>query len=169
MFLTDLLFNSPRLCFSEAQKQAMLSWAKDLGAQDVPSLGRLAKWQKFLSAELGNPTSKHESSGKNIYYLNDIGAAIAKVPFDSLHIVMLWLKLMITGCRQSSGTAVSPFLSRGQRKNCVGSMAWLKMALGGAGPFAYSYGKASRHWCTLLRRRSGTLQSNCLVHTMPVD
>lgn len=37
-FVTVLLFSSPRLLFSEAQKKAILSWAKEFGARDVPSL-----------------------------------------------------------------------------------------------------------------------------------
>ncbi|KAG1786007.1 uncharacterized protein HD556DRAFT_1508321 [Suillus plorans] len=53
-YITTLLFSSPRLPFSEVQKKAVLSWAKELGAHDI-------------TARSGN-----------IFYLNDVGKAIAK-------------------------------------------------------------------------------------------
>ncbi|KAG8948539.1 hypothetical protein FRC03_000712 [Tulasnella sp. 419] len=78
MFLTDLLFNSPRLRFSEAQKRAILSWAKELNATDVPTLGALKKVQDHLRKAVGDPTEKVTSHSGDVFYLNDIGKAIAK-------------------------------------------------------------------------------------------
>lgn len=79
MLLTDLLFNSPRMKFSRAQQQAILSWGKQLGAQDVPSLKQLSSAQKDLLAKTGDPTSHQRSSKGNVFYLNEIGDSIAKV------------------------------------------------------------------------------------------
>ncbi|KAG1765890.1 hypothetical protein EV702DRAFT_1283028 [Suillus placidus] len=60
-FITDLLFGSTRLRFSEAQKKAVLS-------------GRV-KWA--LKICIGNPTRKVTASSGNIFYINSIGSAIA--------------------------------------------------------------------------------------------
>jgi hypothetical protein len=87
MFLTDVLFNSPHLRFSEAQKRAVLRWGKDLGAQDVPKLHALDSFQKKMMENMGKPTSRKSSCRGNIYYINDIGDAIAKVVFYPPHTV----------------------------------------------------------------------------------
>ncbi|KAF8575930.1 hypothetical protein K439DRAFT_1623235 [Ramaria rubella] len=63
-FLTDILFNSPQLHFSRAQKRAILAWEKDLGTQ--------------LLIETRNPVTKKSTCLGNIFYLNEIGAALAK-------------------------------------------------------------------------------------------
>ncbi|OJA15389.1 hypothetical protein AZE42_13658, partial [Rhizopogon vesiculosus] len=47
-FITSLLFSSPRLPFSDSQKKAILNWAKDLGALNVPSLGAVKKCHNYL-------------------------------------------------------------------------------------------------------------------------
>ena len=79
MFLTHLLFSSPRLRFSERQKSAILKWAKAMGAKKVPSLYALKKVADQLKELVGNPTTKYESAAGNIFYLNDVGKAVAKV------------------------------------------------------------------------------------------
>lgn len=79
MLLTDLLFNSPRMKFSRAQQKAVLSWGKQLGAEDVPTHNKFSSVQKDLLNMLGDPTSRQESSRGNVYYLNEIGDSIAKV------------------------------------------------------------------------------------------
>lgn len=78
LFLTDLLFNSPRLRFSRAQQKSILLWASELGA-NVPSYDRLRKCQTTLKEATGDPTSRQESGRGNVWYLNEIGDAIAKV------------------------------------------------------------------------------------------
>ncbi|KAL6300162.1 hypothetical protein BKA93DRAFT_692189, partial [Sparassis latifolia] len=78
MFLMDLLFSSPCLRFSEQQKNAVLNWAKELGAHDVPSAGAVKKCQERIKNLVGNPTEKVESSSGTIFYINDVGKAIAK-------------------------------------------------------------------------------------------
>jgi len=79
MFITNLLFSSPRLRFSHAQKQAVLNWAREMGANDVPSLWALSLWQKKIAERVGHPTEKVTSMLGNTFHINDIGKAIAKV------------------------------------------------------------------------------------------
>ncbi|KAG8927112.1 hypothetical protein FRC02_008455 [Tulasnella sp. 418] len=78
MFLTDLLFSSPRLRFSRAQKYAILNWAKELGAKDVPDLRQLERCHERIKKSVGDPTTKYNSTTGDVFYLNDIGKAIAK-------------------------------------------------------------------------------------------
>ncbi|KAG2099140.1 hypothetical protein BD769DRAFT_1631222 [Suillus cothurnatus] len=77
-FITALLFSSPRLPFSEAQKKAILSWAKELGARDVPSLYALNRSQETIQKLVGDPTEKVTARSGNIFYFNDVGKAVAK-------------------------------------------------------------------------------------------
>ncbi|KAI6156015.1 hypothetical protein BKA82DRAFT_4326857 [Pisolithus tinctorius] len=60
-FLTVILFNSPRLPFSDPQKKAILDWAKELVKKIV-----------------GDPTKKVVSPFGNVFYINDVAKAIAK-------------------------------------------------------------------------------------------
>ncbi|KAG1832128.1 hypothetical protein EV424DRAFT_1313330, partial [Suillus variegatus] len=77
-FTTSLLFSSPRLPFSDAQKKAVLNWAKQLGAKNVPSLDGTKKCQLFIEDLVGRPTEKVTAQSGNIFYINDIANAIAK-------------------------------------------------------------------------------------------
>jgi hypothetical protein len=77
--MTDLLFGSVRLRFSEAQKKAVLSWAREMGAQNVPTLYALRKCQDVIRSRVGNPTCKVTASSGNVFYINSIGSAIAMV------------------------------------------------------------------------------------------
>ncbi|KAJ6501774.1 hypothetical protein DFH09DRAFT_1051553 [Mycena vulgaris] len=77
MFLTDVLFSSPRLRFSRAQQKAVLSWARDLGA-DVPTYDSFRNTQAALLAEVGDPTVRQESGRDTIWYMNEIGDSIKK-------------------------------------------------------------------------------------------
>ncbi len=79
-FLTDALFSCPRLRFSRAQKRAILSWGKKLGAKDVPSLEALSRLQQRIHKSVGDPTRKHvgRTTG-SIFYLNEVKRAIAMV------------------------------------------------------------------------------------------
>ncbi|KAJ7483698.1 hypothetical protein B0H11DRAFT_1647410, partial [Mycena galericulata] len=72
-FLTDVLFSSPRLRFSRAQQKAVLSWAKELGA-NVPSYSTFRKTQDSLLAELGDPTRRQESGRGNVCIRRHHGA-----------------------------------------------------------------------------------------------
>ncbi|KAG1786489.1 uncharacterized protein HD556DRAFT_1449726 [Suillus plorans] len=66
-FVTALLFSSPRLPFSDAQKKATLNWAKELGVRNVPSLYAIKKCQKFVEDLLGQPTEKVTLTGQHLY------------------------------------------------------------------------------------------------------
>ena len=76
---TDILFSSPELRFSRSQQEAVLAWAKDLGARDVPSLYKLQKFQKEALESFENPTTRVQASSGNVFYMNSIRHAIAKV------------------------------------------------------------------------------------------
>ena len=78
IYLTDILFSSPHLHFSEAQKAAIIAWAKSLGA-DVPSLHAIKKCQSEVRKEVGEPTEKFVSPLGNVFYFNSIAHAITKV------------------------------------------------------------------------------------------
>ncbi len=79
MFLTSILFSSPRLQFSEAQKTAVLDWARSMGSEDVPSLWSIKKCQDRIQKLVGDPTERVVSKSGTIFYINDVGRAIAKV------------------------------------------------------------------------------------------
>lgn len=83
MYLTDILFSSPRLRFSEAQKRAILSWGKEVESEDVPSLYALEKFQKDHITEVGNPTVEKWSRTGKVFYANEVGASFAKVFFPA--------------------------------------------------------------------------------------
>ncbi|KAG1792534.1 uncharacterized protein BJ212DRAFT_1490639 [Suillus subaureus] len=57
-FVTSLLFSSPCLPFSDAQKKVVLNWARELGTQNVPSLNATKKCQLFVEDLVGQPTEK---------------------------------------------------------------------------------------------------------------
>ncbi|KAH9958912.1 hypothetical protein BJV74DRAFT_799986 [Russula compacta] len=112
LFLTDLLFSSPRLKFSRAQQKAILSWANELGAT-VPSYKKFRTTQTGLPNELGNPMSHVESGWGNVYYLNEIGDSIAKdglnVQTDHLETVEVSTFSANIEMILSSNTGIYPF------------------------------------------------------------
>ncbi|KAG1887729.1 hypothetical protein F4604DRAFT_1916551 [Suillus subluteus] len=77
-FITSLLFSSPHLPFSETQKKAILNWARDLGTQNVPSLGSMKKCHTYLDNLVSNPTQQATSHSGDVFYINNIAEAIAK-------------------------------------------------------------------------------------------
>ncbi|GJJ13647.1 hypothetical protein Clacol_007903 [Clathrus columnatus] len=79
MFLTDILFNSPCLQFSEVEKRAVLKWGKEIGGSDIPMLSALERTQEILNSSLGDPTSEKQTRNGNTFYINEIGATIANV------------------------------------------------------------------------------------------
>lgn len=78
-FITSLLFSSPRIPFSDSQKRAVLNWAKELGAANVPSLGAMKKCHNYLDELVGSPTQKMTSRAGDVFYINNVAEAIAKV------------------------------------------------------------------------------------------
>ncbi|KAJ3551225.1 hypothetical protein NM688_g4827 [Phlebia brevispora] len=79
LFITHLLFSSPRIHFSETQKTAVLEWAKSLGAQDVPSLYAVKTCQARITKLIGDPTERVVSKSGTIFYINDVAKAIANL------------------------------------------------------------------------------------------
>jgi hypothetical protein len=84
MFLTDLLFSSPRLRFSEQQKRAVLSWASQLGARDVPTYHALSRFQEHLRNTAGDSVTAVTTGAGHKVYMQDIPYMIAKVCLTSL-------------------------------------------------------------------------------------
>ncbi|KAG9103827.1 hypothetical protein FRC07_009918, partial [Ceratobasidium sp. 392] len=54
LFLTHSLFNAPAITFSEAQKAAILSWANEMGTDNVPTLHELDQCDKKIKDILGD-------------------------------------------------------------------------------------------------------------------
>lgn len=79
MFMTDVLFSSPRLRFSDPQKKAVLTWATNMGAKAVPNLRALKMSQERLRKLVGDPTEKVTSVNSNVFHVNNVAHAIAKV------------------------------------------------------------------------------------------
>ncbi|KAH7890627.1 hypothetical protein F5I97DRAFT_1781999, partial [Phlebopus sp. FC_14] len=75
-FLTALLFSSACLPFSMSQKSAILGWAKEMDACDVPSLYSLQKVMESICNTVGNPSEKTTSRSGNMFYINNIGKVI---------------------------------------------------------------------------------------------
>jgi len=78
-FLTHLLFSSPRLRFLHPQQAAVLDWAKELGAPEVPSMYAMKKTQECIMNLLGAPTEKVTMASGSMFYLNAINKAVAMV------------------------------------------------------------------------------------------
>ncbi|KAG6376771.1 hypothetical protein JVT61DRAFT_1795 [Boletus reticuloceps] len=76
-FLTHLLFSSPCLWFSQAQKNAIPQWVNEIGAPEVPSMYAMNKTQERLMELLGSPTEKVTMPSGCVFYLNGISKAIA--------------------------------------------------------------------------------------------
>jgi hypothetical protein len=79
LYLTDMLFNSPRLRFSEQQKKAVLNWALQLGACNVPSLYALSQCQEHVKKVVGNSATAVTTGTGHRLYMQDIPFLIAKV------------------------------------------------------------------------------------------
>ncbi|KAH8980192.1 hypothetical protein EDB92DRAFT_1772723, partial [Lactarius akahatsu] len=77
-YLTDMLFSSPRLRFSEQQKKAMLNWASQLGTRNVPSLYALSQFQERIKDIVGNSVTAVTSGAGDKLYIRDIPQMIAE-------------------------------------------------------------------------------------------
>ncbi|KAG1812689.1 hypothetical protein EV424DRAFT_1289956, partial [Suillus variegatus] len=77
-FFTSLLFSSTCLSFSDAQKKAVLTWAKKLCAHNVLSLRSVKQSNDHICELVRNLICKVTSASGNNFYINDIGHAIAK-------------------------------------------------------------------------------------------
>ncbi|KAG8215855.1 hypothetical protein J3R82DRAFT_7809 [Butyriboletus roseoflavus] len=77
-FLMALLFSSTCLPFSLVQKKAILSWAKELGVLDVPTIYSIQKIMERVCDAVGNPSKKVISTVGSVFYINNMGQAVAK-------------------------------------------------------------------------------------------
>ena len=76
---TDILFSSPHLRFSRIQQEAILAYAKELGAKDVPTLYRLEKFREEALSSMDYTSQKIEASSGNVFYMNSIRRSIGQV------------------------------------------------------------------------------------------
>lgn len=84
MYLLDLLDNLPRLRLSDPHMRTIMFVMKELGVKSVPSLDTLRRLQAQLREHVSVPTSLRSSSRGHIFYVNEIGAQIAKVRLQRL-------------------------------------------------------------------------------------
>lgn len=146
MFLTDVLFNSARLRFSLPQKKAMLEWAKDLGAKNVPSLYALEQNENRLMKSLGCPTIEVRTRNGNLFYINDIAQGIAKVCSMCSGI----FSNIFSGYSQPFASTIHAVLSRRWWRGDESTLAWCKMAQGHPRQVPYSNGNSSCKCSTFL-------------------
>ncbi|GAB1523427.1 hypothetical protein RhiTH_006575 [Rhizoctonia solani] len=83
--LTHMLFHSPEISLSEAQQLAVLDWAKELGAENVPSMYALQKCDQKLANLMGDMTQRFTTQKGDIYYVNDIGTML-KQDFSNMNL-----------------------------------------------------------------------------------
>lgn len=76
--ILDTLDSSPRLRLSDNQMQLIMFGMSELGVRDVPALSTFRDMQKALRRKIAVPTEEHRSSRGNVFYVNNIGALIAK-------------------------------------------------------------------------------------------
>ena len=79
LYLTDMLFSSPRLRFSEQQKKAVLNWATQLGARNVPSLYSLSQCRENIKKVVGDSVMAVTTGTGHKLYMQDIPFLVAKV------------------------------------------------------------------------------------------
>ena len=73
MFLLDMLDNLPRLRMSDKHLEAVIFVMKESGAQSVPSLDTLRRFQKGLREVMpSQSTNRHQSTEGNIFYTNSL-------------------------------------------------------------------------------------------------
>ena len=75
----DSIDNLPRMPISDTQMRVIIWALKECGAKDIPSFSAFRKLQKDLRAQSNISTRKFNSMIGNIFYVNDLGAIIAKV------------------------------------------------------------------------------------------
>ncbi|CAE6516777.1 unnamed protein product [Rhizoctonia solani] len=74
IFLTHSLFNAPTIQFSKAQQMAVLDWAFEMGAPDVPSMYELDKCSKKIKGLMGDSTRMFKTQTGHVFYVNQVGA-----------------------------------------------------------------------------------------------
>ena len=79
LYLTDMLFRFPWLWFSEQQKKAVLNWATQLGARNVPSLYSLSQYRENIKKVVGDLVMAVTTGTGHKLYMQDIPFLVAKV------------------------------------------------------------------------------------------
>ena len=74
-----LLSKSGRHKFSRNDLRAIFAFSKALGARGIPSVKKLKKIQDEFKAKFGDPKVRKVSANGNIFYMNRIGHAVARV------------------------------------------------------------------------------------------
>ncbi|EGO30400.1 hypothetical protein SERLADRAFT_404585 [Serpula lacrymans var. lacrymans S7.9] len=74
---TDVHPSTPTYPWPSQEKKAVLSWAKELSAHNVPTLHALKKCQERICKLVGNPTKKKTTNTSHVFYQNSVARAIA--------------------------------------------------------------------------------------------
>ncbi|KAG8775794.1 hypothetical protein FRC12_001272 [Ceratobasidium sp. 428] len=85
LFLTYNLFHAPAIQFSEAQQSAILDWATEMGAENVPSMYDLDQCGKKITSLMGEPTRMFKTDSGHIFYVNKVDAML-KQDFSNLSV-----------------------------------------------------------------------------------
>ncbi|KAF8256788.1 hypothetical protein EI94DRAFT_1849401 [Lactarius quietus] len=86
----NLLFSSPRLRFSVPQKKAVLEWALQLGARDVPTFYALSQSQEYIKGLVGNSVTAVTTGAGHKIFVQDIPYMIAKDYANPLTRFAIW-------------------------------------------------------------------------------
>ncbi|KZV70154.1 hypothetical protein PENSPDRAFT_456492 [Peniophora sp. CONT] len=79
LFLTQALFSSPQVRFSEPQKRAVLDWAEAMHTPNVPTMHALDKCEQKIQSLLGSPTERVSCPQTgSVLYRNGLDHAIAR-------------------------------------------------------------------------------------------
>lgn len=89
MMHTDLLFNSPRIRFSRQAMEAVLSFARALGAKNVPTYYAWKQFHEGMQERMGTKTRAVLTQGGNILHFNSIidSIGMASPLFQAVNIV----------------------------------------------------------------------------------
>lgn len=76
---TDLLFNSPHIRFSRQASEAVLSYARAVGARNVPTYYAWKKFQEKMQEKIGLRTEPVITQSGNLFYMNSILGSLQMV------------------------------------------------------------------------------------------
>lgn len=82
VFLMTVIFNSPRMRFSQPQQQAVHMLLTELGVPGIPSLPSLASDLSAVVSDVKEVTKRCVSAHGNVFYVNQIGSFMANVSFS---------------------------------------------------------------------------------------
>jgi hypothetical protein len=81
-----------------------------LGAKEVPTLTSLQKTQAEFMSQMGDPTTKKTSCHGNVYYINEIGAALVKVSVLLRHSLAFTLTICLLFLKDMSNPLTRPHM-----------------------------------------------------------